>query len=254
MVHFFSYGFILQVIAVVHFMRRRPDNYWIWIIFLGGAIGALAYIIVEMLPDLGLAADSMKGFSRRKRIRRLEVMVLDNPSAGNYEDLGALLLEEKRYAKARECFDHALASRTDHVDPFYRRGLAAFHMNDFAAALPDFERVVKSEPKYDYSRAMTFYARSLAETGRTDEAAAAFDQLIRTTSATESLCSAAEFLAKQNRRAEAKELTDRILARKLTMPPYQKRRERPWLRRAAALARSLRPSSADVTIAANEKT
>src|SRR5882672_10712825 len=125
---FVSYGLILQVVAIVHFIRRRPDNYWIWIILFFGAIGATVYILMEMVPDLGLARQSMRGLSRRKRVKMLEAIVVDNPSAGNYEELGDLLLEEKRYARARECFDHALASRTDSVDPFYRRGIAAFEL------------------------------------------------------------------------------------------------------------------------------
>lgn len=241
---FFSYGFILQVVAIVHFIRRRPDTYWIWIILFFGAIGATVYIIMEMAPDLGLARQSMRGFSRRKRVKMLEVIILDNPSAGNYEELGDLLLEEKRYARARECFDRALSSRTDSLDPFYRRGIAAFELGDYAAALSDFEHVVKVDPKYDFSRARVFYARSLAKTGRTDEASATFEKLIDTSTSTETLCAAAEFFAEQRRETDAKILVDRILARRATMPAYQKRRERAWLRRAASLARRLKTAAA----------
>jgi len=244
---FFGYGFILQVIALVHFIRRRPETYWLWIIIFFGGLGAAVYIAMEVVPDLGLMRDSMKGMSRRKRIRILEAMVLDNPSAGNYEELGELLLEERQYARARDCFDHALAARTDHVDPFYRRGIAAFELGDTSAALSDFERVVKSDPKYDFSRAQLFYARSLAATGRKEEASRAFEKLLNTSSSTEALLCAAEFYAEQKRTKEAKELLERILARKATMPSYQQRRERPWLRRAAALLRSIRT---DVSVAA----
>ena len=241
---YFSWGLILQVVAVVHFIRRRPDTYWIFIIIFFGAIGAIVYILMEMVPDFGLMQHSMKGLSRRKRIRMLEVMVLDNPSAGNYEELGDILLEEKRYVRARECFDRALAVRTDSIDPFYRRGVSAFEMGDAVAALSDFERVVKADPKYDYSRAQLYYARSLAATGRTDEAAAAFQRLINSSTTTEALCAAAEFFAEQHRTAEAKELLDRVLARRATMPAYQRRRERTWLRRASALARRLSATAA----------
>ncbi len=241
---FFSYGFILQVVAIVHFIRRRPDSYWIWIIIFFGAIGATVYIVMEMVPDLGLARQSMKGFSRRKRVKMLEAIVLENPSAGNYEELGDLPLEEKRYPRARECFDRALSSRTDSVDPFYRRGIATFELGDYAAALSDFERVVKIDPKYDFSRARVFYARSLAKTGRTEEASATFEKLIDISTSTETLCAAAEFFAEQKQTAKAKELVERILARRVTMPAYQKRRERPWLRRASALARRLNAAAA----------
>lgn len=237
---FFSYGFILQLIAIVHFIRRRPDNYWIWIILFFGPIGAAVYILMEMVPDLGLAGHSMRGFSRRKRIRMLEAIILDNPSAGNYEELGDLLLEEKNYARARECFDRALAQRTDSVDPFYRRGIAAFELGDFAAALRDFQHVVDVDPKYDFSRARLMYAQTLAKTGRADEASPIFDKLIETSTSTETLIVAAEFFADRGRAAEAADLVQRILARRATMPAFQKRRERPWLRRAAALGRKLR--------------
>ena len=245
--HFFGYGFVLQVIALVHFIRRRPENYWLWIIIFLGGLGAAVYIAIEVVPDLGLMSQSMKGFSRRKRIKMLEVLILDNPSAGNYEELGDLLLEEKRYAQARECFDHALGSRTDHVDPFYRRGICAFELGDASAALPDFERVIKAEAKYDFSRAQLFYARALAAAGRNDEATATFERLLNATSSTEALLCSAEFYAAQKRTKEAKELLERVLARRATMPAYQARRERPWLRRAKALLRSIRT---DVSVAA----
>ena len=242
---FFSYGFVLQLIAILHFVRRRPEGYWIWIIFFGGAIGAIAYILMEMLPDLGLMQHSMKGFSRRKRIKALQAIILENPAPGNYEELGDLLLEEERYAQARDCFDRALGVRTDSIDPFYRRGIAAYHLGDYSAALSDFERVVKSEPKYDYSRVQLFYARSLAKAGRTAEAMTVFQRLIEISSSTEALCAAAEFFAEQGRSEEARQLVERVLARKATMPAYQKRRERVWLRRASALARRLRSSVAN---------
>ncbi|HYS53737.1 MAG TPA: tetratricopeptide repeat protein [Thermoanaerobaculia bacterium] len=244
---FFGYGFILQVIALVHFIRRRPENYWLWIIIFFGGLGAAVYIAMEVVPDLGLMQHSMKGFSRRKRIRMLQAMIIDNPSAGNYEELGDILLEEKQYAKARECYDHALAARTDHIDPFYRRGISAFELGDASAALSDFERVVKTDPKYDFSRAQLFYARSLAATGRKEEASAAFEKLLNSSSSTEALLAAAEFYAQQKRTKEARELLERVLARKATMPAYQQRRERPWLRRAASLLKSIRT---DVSVAA----
>jgi len=236
---FYPWGVILQLIAIVHFIRRRPDTYWLWVIIFFGGPGAFIYLLVEMIPDLGLMRHSMGGFSRRRRINTLRATILDNPSAGNYEELGDLLLEEKKYREARDCFDHALGQRTDHIDPFYRRGIAAFELGDAAAALPDLERTVKTDPKYDYSRARLFYARALAALGRTDEATAVFQTLVESSGTTEALCFAAEHFAQHGRKEDARALVDRISARKRTMPAYQKRRERPWLRRASALSRRL---------------
>ena len=48
---FYPYGFVLQAIAILHFVRRRPESYWLFIILMGGAVGALAYIVIEVVPD-----------------------------------------------------------------------------------------------------------------------------------------------------------------------------------------------------------
>src|SRR5688500_17306624 len=82
--YLFGYGFILQIIALVHWARRGRDRFWIWIIIIGGFIGAAAYLIVEGLPDVGDLERSFKGPGRRRRIARLRALVHDNPSAGNY--------------------------------------------------------------------------------------------------------------------------------------------------------------------------
>jgi len=63
------WGFLLQGIAIVHFIRRRPDTYWLFIILIGGWLGALIYIAVEVIPDAGLLRTSFQVFPRRKRIR-----------------------------------------------------------------------------------------------------------------------------------------------------------------------------------------
>src|SRR5215470_13107698 len=113
------WGWLLQIIALVHFFRRRPDNYWVWIIFMGGWIGALVYIAVEVIPDAGLLRSSFQAFPRKRRIKELESAILDNPSAGNYEELGLLYLDDKNFARARAAYDKAISSRSDHPDPFY---------------------------------------------------------------------------------------------------------------------------------------
>ena len=234
-----GYGFILQIAAVVHWARRRPAFFWLWIILIGGAIGALAYFLVEGMPDFDHLRTSLKGPSRRKRIAALRAIVRENPAPGNYEELGELLLEEKKYSEARQAFDRALSSRADAVHPFYFRGVASFELGDFDAAIRDLQHVVDVDPKHDYSRAMSLLARALARSGRTAEAGATFDRLVAMSTASESLCTAAEFYIDQGRIAEARELIESILARRVTMPDYQRRRDQPWLRKAKQLERKV---------------
>src|SRR6058998_3203151 len=173
---FFPWNFILQGIAIVHFIRRRPDTYWLWIILIGGGLGAVVYIAVEVLPDVGLLRQSFKVFSRRRRIRELEAIILDNPSAGNSEELADLYLEEGKFGRARELYDKVISSsRSDSLDPFYRRALAALAMEDFSAALADLELVVAKDKKYDFHRAIGLLAYAHSRAGQADRAAALFE-------------------------------------------------------------------------------
>ncbi|MGH9498879.1 MAG: tetratricopeptide repeat protein [Terriglobales bacterium] len=232
---FYPWGLILQAVAIVHYIRRRPDGYWLWIIIFLGGLGALIYIAAEVVPDAGLLGQSFKVFPRRRRIRELEYAIRDNPSAGNYEELADLYLEEGAYARARHCYDIAISARTDSPDPFYRRGIAKIEMGEFDAAIPDLERVVSQDSTYDFQRAPALLAHAYANTGQPEKAEALFREVTKISTASETYYNYACFLAAQRRNAEARQWAQRILDKRPTMPAYQRRRERPWFRRATAL-------------------
>jgi hypothetical protein len=236
---FYPYGFILQALAIIHFVRRRPDTFWLWVILIGGGLGALAYIVAEVVPDVGLLRGTFHGFSRRKRIKELEAAIIDNPSIGNYEELGDLYLDDGKYTKARECFDRVISPRTESADPFYRRALAAIELGDFQSAADDLAKVVKIDPRYDYQRAAGLLGHTLGKLGRNEEAAACFEDVTQTSTLSETQYNYAAFLSVNGRPAEARDWAQRILAKKRTMPAYIKRRERPWFRKANALLKRL---------------
>jgi hypothetical protein len=232
-------GILLQGLAIVHFIRRRPDNYWIFIILFLGPIGAIIYLFVEALPDIGLLGQSFKVFPRRKRIGELEAAIRDNPSAGNYEDLGGLYMDDGNLQSARVAFDKAIAARADTLDPFYRRGVCAILLGDAAAALPDLERVVAKEPDYDFQRAAGLLAHAYAQTGQKEKAETLFRRVTVTSTLSETCLNFADLLASEGRDAEAREWAQKVLDKKPTMPGYLRRRERPWFRRAKEVLKRL---------------
>src|SRR3984893_5912030 len=106
----YPWGFIVQGIALWHFVRRRPENYWLYIIIFGGVLGAGTFLVVEMIPDLGLLRGGFLRFGRRSRIQSLETQILDNPSAGNLEEVAELYFEHKNYGKEGEGLNRAIAA------------------------------------------------------------------------------------------------------------------------------------------------
>ena len=229
-----------MAVAIVHFIRRRPDTYWLFIIVFLGWIGAVVYIVVEVIPDAQLLRGSFQAFPRRRRIRELETAIRDNPSAGNFEELGLLYLDERDFARARACYDQSISQRSDSVDPFYRRGVAEIELGDFQAAVPDLEKAIESDPAYDFHRGVGLLAHAYAETGQTEKAAKMFEQATKISTSSETYYNYAQFLQSQGRVEEARQWVQKILDKRATMPGYQKRRERVWFRKAYAMMARLR--------------
>lgn len=236
---FFPWGILLQVLAIIHFIRRRPNGWWLFVIIFFGLLGAVVYLLVEAAPDLSLLPQSYRSFSRRRRVAELEALVQVNNAVGNWEELGDLYMDRGKLAQARAAFDRAIALGSTTVDPFYRRGVCAVLTGDAAAGVPDLERVVEKDPEYDFHRAAGLLAHAYAQSGQKDKADTLFRQATKLSTLPETYMNYAEMLAAEGRTAEARTWAQKILDNIPAMPRYLRRRERPWFRRARKLLRRL---------------
>ena len=236
---FYPWGFLVQIFAIIHFVRQRPENYWFYVIFFGGWLGAAVYIVAEVLPDFGLLRGFFQGFGRRSRIKIVETQILDNPSPANYEELGELYKDQGEFEKAREAFTNAITARSDSIYTFYSRAQASLGLNDPASAIPDLERVVAADRKFDYYRAAGLLANAYAQLGQLDRADALFAEVTQISTTPETFYNYASFLKTVSRRKESYEWLQKLMAKKRTLPRYTQRRERPWFRKAKSLMKDL---------------
>jgi hypothetical protein len=95
------------------------------------------------------------------------------------------------------------------------------------------------DPKYDFYRASGLLAHAYAKSGESQKADVLFRKTVEISTLSETYLNYADFLRSQGRNAEAREWTERVLAKKPTLPSYLKRRERPWFRRAKGLLKQL---------------
>ncbi len=237
---FTPWGLILQGLALIHFIRRRPDMYWLWIIIFLGPLGAGVYILMEVIPDLGVLRQSFDAFPRRKSYWSSRTSkVFCQPSIKLLETSLKSGLAVSRFPGLQiACSDEVFLP-----DAFYRRGIAKIHLGEFAPAVPDLEHVVWCDRKYDSNRAAGLLAHAYANTGEVTKADALFEEVTQRSTLSETYYNYALFLASQGRTAEAREWTQKILAKKPTMPGYLRRRERPWFRRANSLLKRLPATS-----------
>ncbi len=238
-------GLALMVFALVHFLKYRGGNWlWLYVIIFLGPLGALIYIAVEVIPELRGSHTSSKWFGRRNEIKRLEAAVLDNPSAGNYEELADLYLDNKDFAKARDCFSKAITSRTDIPDPFYGRARANLALGKIADAIPDLEKVISIDPRHDYNRAAGLLANAYALTGRDQDASRMFEQTLKLSTLSETQFNYARFLANHGRLTEAREMAQQVVRKRASVSPQLRRADRQWFSAAEALLKELGSSQA----------
>ena len=205
------------------------------------SVGALVYIVVEVIPDAGLLRGSFQVFPRRRRIHELERIVIDNPSAGNYEELGLLYLDDGNFAQGA-----GLLRQGDFVEdrssPIRFTGAAWRRSNWGTLPLRCRTWSAPSRP----IRTTTSIAPRDCWPGPTrrprqsDKADAMFREATRISTISETYYHYALFLQSQGRIVEAREWAQKILDKKPTMPGYLRRRERPWFRKASALLGRLR--------------
>jgi hypothetical protein len=219
---------------------RRPEWYWFYVILIGGALGAAIYIVVEVVPDFGMARARFQRYGRRSRISVVEAAIRDNPSVANLEELGELYWDQRNYAKAREAFDRAIATKADSERTFYLRGQCESALGDFSTAVADFEEAMRRDQKMDSYRGEMFLAKAYAAVGRNDDAAAWFADSVQKSSTPEMLFSYAEFLAAQKRKDEAWKWLETLEEKRKTSPRYVQRVERAWFRKGRALAGQLK--------------
>jgi len=242
----FIYAFgplLLMVFALVHFFKRGSGNYfWLFLIIFLGPVGSIVYIIVEVLPELrsgSAGRASSNWLAKRQRIKHLEGVVLDNPSAGNYEELADLYLQDGNYVRARECFDRATSSRTDLPDPFYGRALCSLALNDLARAIPDFEKTASMSRNHDYGRALGLLAYCYAKAERPADSESLFREALQTSTLSETQFRFAEFLAAQGKKEEACDWAQRVANKRATLSGPLRRRDMSWIRKAESLLKQL---------------
>jgi len=105
--------------------------------------------------------------------------------------------------------------------------------------LPDLEKVVAKEPRYDFDRAAGLLAHAYAQTGQKEKAEALFREVIVRSTSSETYLNFADLLASEGRSAEARGWAQRVLDKRPAIPGYQRRRQRPWFRRAKKMLKQL---------------
>jgi phosphoribosylformylglycinamidine synthase I len=237
---------LIQVVFIVH--AAKTGRFWPWgyvILFLPG-FGALAYVLVELVPEW---FGSVQGQHARKRV----VSTLDPGKRYRLltDQLEVTDTIANRSALAEEClalgkFDEALR-HYEHIlslplgdDAVYALGKARAqfglgHAQETVATLDDLRA---RWPDYQSAEAHLLYARALEDSGRTDDALAEYQVVAGYYAGAEARVRYGLLLDKTGRQAEAKTVLTEVLAQLKRAPKYVRRAQAEWIALAEKTLRS----------------
>ncbi len=237
---------IVQIALIAHAMRTGRATYWIFILLFMPGIGAAAYFIVELLPEIsnGFAARrAMRGVRKSLNpggeLRRRELEHRLSGSVDATRRLAGELIEQGRFAEAVDHYRAALTGLYEY-DPDLLLGLAQseFFNGDATACRETLESLREHNPAYRSSDGHLLYARALQECAELQAAEEEFAAVAAYYSGAEARVRYAQLLEQVGKVAEARnEYTDILSAAELA-PRYFKKAQRAWLVEArSALAR-----------------
>lgn len=230
---------IFQIAMIVHWVRVRPEFYWLWIIILLGPLGATIYFVVEVVPTIRWKLPAIERLERRRRKERLERVVSDSPTQESLARLAGICAIEGDQARAVELYGEALARDPQDPDSLFGRGKALLEVGRTAEAIRDLEAVVEIEPAHAFHQAAVALAEAYEADGRDEAAEKAYLAILGRTTVSAAYFGHARLLAKRGSREEARRQLQQILNKQPGLPRYLRRQERPWVRKAKAMLKEL---------------
>jgi hypothetical protein len=210
---------IVQVALVVHILKTGRSPLWVMLVVFVPLIGALAYFIVELLPELSrsrTARNMRRGLSKtvdpNKDFRSATQNLAIADTVQNAISLGNHYLEKSQLAEAKELYQRFLKG-VHADDPVLLLGLARAHfgLGEFAEAIGTLDRLKTANPDFKSPEGHMLYARSQEALGNTAAAIHEYEALSRYYSGPEPVCRLALVLKSTGDTQRATELFQRVV-------------------------------------------
>ncbi|MGD0188731.1 MAG: tetratricopeptide repeat protein [Roseiarcus sp.] len=236
---------VLDIALIVHAAKTGRFMPWGFIILFLPGIGALAYVVVELLPEW---------FGSHKVWRtRQQIAGAMNPT-GRYrqlqEELEIVDTIANRSALAQECLTldkhqealaqyDAILAKPHGEEPGFMLGKARaeYGVGNAGAALATLDDLKRRWPDYQSADGHLLYAMALEKAGRDDEALAGYAAVGEYFPGAEPRVRQAQLLQRLGRDDEARALAEDVVRTLSRAPAHVRKTQQHWLASAQRLAR-----------------
>lgn len=239
----------LQVLCIVHLMRRGGNPLWLTaLIFLPG-VSALAYFIVEILPGLGhnrhvrtARAKAVAALDPERELRAARSALDLADTAGNRLRVADALAELERHDEAIPLYRESIRMTVGEPDVRTQGKLAAslYEVGQAAEALALLDAIPEPFGQSERDRQQLLRAKALEHLGRKEEALDVYEDVVTRMPGEEARCRYAALLIDQGWDRKALAVLEEVEKRMRRMDRQQRAAEADMYRWAGEALAALR--------------
>jgi hypothetical protein len=234
---YYVLSILVQVGLVVHVIKTGRQTIWIWVLVLLPGVGSLAYVAVELLPDLlrsRATQSAVRSVTRAvdpdRDLRHASATAAVSDTVVAKARLGAELARRGEFAAAAEAYRAGLKGIYEH-DPTLLLGLAEvqFATGDAGGARQSLDALIGNNPDFKSADGHLLYARALEAEGNLAKAESEYRAVAAYYPGAEARVRHALLLKKTGRADEARAALADVLQTAQLAPRHVQRAQSEWL-------------------------
>jgi hypothetical protein len=241
-------GFLILSIAIqagliIHVIKTGRNQIWIWVLALLSFPGIIAYVAVEIIPDLfrsrtaqRTARGIKKAMDPTADLRRYESEARVAGNVSSRQRYADELTRHGKYDEAIAQYRSALTGLYEH-DPNLMLGIAQaqFAKGDATAARTTLDDLIRLNPDFRSPQGHLLYAQALEAEGNVTKALEEYQVLAPSYPGAEAAVRYAQLLKAQGRREESQKVARELLEQARIAPAHYRKAQKSWLDQAERL-------------------
>jgi len=233
----FIISLVIQVLLIVHCIRTGRNSLWIWAIALLPLAGPVAYVLVEIVPELFRGAGTRRAVRGVRRaldpeqdLRRYEAEARTSGDVASRQRYAAELSRQGRPGEAVAVYRQALTGLYE-SDPNLMLGLAQaqFAAGAYTDARSTLDTLIERNPDFRSADGHLLYARALEAEGNRDKALEEYAELAKYYSGAEAPLRYAQLLRACGRTDQARQVLRELLEHARLAPRHYRKMQQAWL-------------------------
>lgn len=226
----------LQIICVIHCLRKGSEQRWIWAIIFLPVIGCIAYFFTEILPARQ-AGNLQAGLgslfvSPAGRVRRLEENLRFADTFNNRVLLADAYKAAGRMEEAIELYTSSLTGAFTENEYVINQLISAYFETKQYPELILLARKIYKRPQFARSEAHLLYARALDNTGDKEGAEMEFKRMKGRFADFAARYQYSLFLQREGREKEAQVMLEDIVGEAHHLSSRERRSNRTWIQKS----------------------